>query len=134
VTANTTELRKKVGRHYAVVANTAAAQLQEELKAAAPIAGGRLRQSIRTHVERPSEAVFRVVAEDPVIQAATTNTGARPHVIRPRRPGGVLSFYSQRSGGRVFTRVVHHPGNVGTHWWDRVIARNESRWQRALRR
>lgn len=35
--------------------------------------------------------------------------GTRPHLIRPRRPGGVLRFQS-RGGGVVYARVVHHPG------------------------
>ena len=35
--------------------------------------------------------------------------GARPHQIRPRRPGGVLRF---TMGGRVvYAKYVNHPGN-----------------------
>jgi hypothetical protein len=34
--------------------------------------------------------------------------GTRPHIIRPRRPGGVLRF---EIGGRVvYARYVQHPG------------------------
>lgn len=34
--------------------------------------------------------------------------GSRPHVITPRRPGGVLVFHV--NGRKVFARKVHHPG------------------------
>jgi len=52
--------------------------------------------------------------------------GTRPHIIRPKRPGGVLAFPSvsapktkpgslksgrgKRGGATAFTREVHHPG------------------------
>jgi hypothetical protein len=35
--------------------------------------------------------------------------GTRPHLIKPKRAGGVLAFTVK--GTKVFTRVVHHPGN-----------------------
>lgn len=35
-------------------------------------------------------------------------TGAQPHLIRPRKPGGKLRF--EVGGAEVFARVVHHPG------------------------
>lgn len=57
---------------------------------------------------------------------ALDKTGVRPHVIRPKKPGGVLAFQAgyqphtrpiARSGGpgratgeRVFSRFVNHPG------------------------
>lgn len=53
--------------------------------------------------------------------------GTKPHIIRPKKPGGTLKFGSQfspktafrarfggagKSGGKpVYRRVVHHPGN-----------------------
>lgn len=41
--------------------------------------------------------------------ASYIENGTRPHLIRPRRAGGVLRF-TARGGGVVFARVVHHPG------------------------
>lgn len=35
----------------------------------------------------------------------------RPHLIRPKNPGGVLRF--QVGGRTVFARLVHHPGTKG---------------------
>lgn len=69
--------------------------------------------------------------EAPVIQAATTDKGARPHVIRPRRRGGLLVFYWPKAGGVVAFRKVNHPGNAPGNWWRPVLERN---WSAALRR
>jgi hypothetical protein len=40
--------------------------------------------------------------------AAAVHEGTRPHVIRPRRAGGVLAF--DMGGRTVFARSVNHPG------------------------
>ena len=43
--------------------------------------------------------------------------GTRPHIIRPKRPGGYLHF-----DGR-YAALVHHPGNPPTHWaWNGLSA------------
>lgn len=79
----------------------------------------------------------RVWTDDPRFR--WLDEGTRPHVIRPKREGGVLVFPSQftpktspqrlesrpggSSGELVFTKVVHHPGTK---------ARNYSRQLRLL--
>lgn len=40
--------------------------------------------------------------------------GAKPHIIRPRRQGGMLRFYWARAGRVVYFRQVRHPGIGGT--------------------
>lgn len=50
-------------------------------------------------------------------QAEYTNDGTRPHVIVPKR-AKVLAFTV--NGRRVFARRVNHPGNKGTHWFDKT--------------
>src|SRR5262249_53299664 len=57
----------------------------------------------------------------PVIQAATTDKGARAHPIRPKRAGGLLVFYWPKAGGTVFLRHVNHPGNDPKPWWRQVL-------------
>lgn len=105
----------------------AAARLETDLRTAAPVGTGsdtggpRLVDSITVTVNRPSEVLFSLVAEAPVIQALTTNYGARPHIIVPKRAGGVLAFNWPQAGGMVFLRRVNHPGNVGTRWWSKLI-------------
>lgn len=95
----------------------------------APQVTGQLRQSVG--VGAPATASgdtveARVVATAP--QAGWTNDGTVPHVIRPKKWGGVLVF--DVGGEKVFTREVHHPGNRGTHWWDRAL---QATWMPTLR-
>ncbi|MDZ7742981.1 MAG: hypothetical protein U5Q03_14915 [Bacteroidota bacterium] len=45
--------------------------------------------------------------------------GTRPHVIVPRKPGGVLVF--QAGGQTVFAKRVNHPGTGPNDFFDRVI-------------
>ena len=54
--------------------------------------------------------------------------GTKPHVIRPRKSGGVLAFESG-VGGTVYAHVVHHPGYRGN---DFFFAPMPERWQRKL--
>jgi hypothetical protein len=35
-----------------------------------------------------------------------------PHIIRPRRAGGRLVFVPRGQSGRVYARIVHHPGST----------------------
>lgn len=41
--------------------------------------------------------------------------GTKPHTIVPRH-AKVLAFWSNKSGGMVFTKIVHHPGTRGNHY------------------
>lgn len=41
--------------------------------------------------------------------------GTRPHIIEPKKPGGVLHWVDPGSGEDVFARRVHHPGTAGQH-------------------
>ena len=71
-----------------------------------------------------------VTVEAPVIQAATTDKGARPHPIYPKRPGGLLVFHWPKVGGTVFLRRVSHPGNAPRPWWEAVL---RDAWRQGLR-
>jgi hypothetical protein len=67
---------------------------------------------------------FKLVA--PGIEARTTALGARPHVIRPKRHGGVLVFYV--GGEKVVRRgPIRHPGNQGTDWFRKSIRKHGQR-------
>lgn len=63
---------------------------------------------------------YRLHAEAPVVQASTTNTGARPHVIRARN-ARTLAFYWPKVGRMVFPVSVNHPGNKGSGWWKKSM-------------
>lgn len=120
-------------QRYAGVAERAAAGMQAELRVHAPHRTYKLRQSIKVTSHRQSPYVFRITAETgDLVQARTTNTGARPHVIRARR-AKTLRFYWAKVGKVVTPISVRHPGNKGTRWWDRTIKRHTSIIRAALR-
>lgn len=84
--------------------------------------GPKLRESIRGDPQvqvSGTRRTARVFA--PVIQAATTDKGARAHVIRPKRAGGLLVFYWPKAGQTVFLPRVNHPGNAPHPWWEAVV-------------
>lgn len=103
------------------VAVGTADELERDLRAAAAQhrKTGVLDESIRVDALGAGPR-YRIEAEAPVVQAATTNTGARPHVIRARR-AKTLAFYWPKAGRTVYPAQVNHPGNRGTHWWDRTM-------------
>jgi len=73
----------------------------------APERTGALRRSIEVKVIPPSGAVVVVGVE----YAPYVEAGTRPHMIYPRKPGGVLRFTV--SGEVVFAKYVRHPGFPG---------------------
>lgn len=119
--ADTTGLKRKLVQRQRSVVQRMTEDLRGQLRAAAPRDTGQLTRSIKASWSQVSATRFLMVFETgDLVQANTTNTGARPHLIRPRRQGGMLRF-RVRSGGVVFTRLVHHPGNRATHWWDKQL-------------
>lgn len=131
--ADTSGMKAKAMARYGLLAHEGGQALQAELRVRSPHKTYELRNSISVQTFRSGATSFRIVAEAPVVQAATTNTGARPHIIRPRR-AKVLSFYWPKAGARVALRFVNHPGNRGTHWWDKVMERRGSILGAVLRR
>lgn len=97
---------------------TLPARVVSDLQVAAPKKTRQLERSIRGR-GRLIGPVITVTVETPVVQAATTNTGARPHRIVPRR-AKALRF--QVGGRTVFARSVNHPGNKPTFWWTRTVS------------
>jgi len=93
--------------------------------------GPKLANSIRRRSGPISAGRFVEYVDAASIQAATTDKGARPHVIRARRRGGLLVFYWPKAGGVVAFPKVNHPGNAPANWWRPVLERN---WSAALKR
>lgn len=73
-------------------------------------------------------ARFRVpvLTHDPVAPHVEWDT--LPHLIVPRKPGGVLTIPTV--GGMVFARLVHHPGTRGVHMMATALAEIAASWQR----
>lgn len=55
----------------------------------------------------------KVATDDPIAPFVEDDT--RPHIIRPKRPGGMLRFRVWPSGIAVYARFVRHPGTTGQH-------------------
>lgn len=98
---------------------TASRQAVNRARVLAPVDTGRLRSSIRVEARRTItlRSVYTIGSD--VYYAAYVNDGTRPHIIRPRRPGGVLRF--QAGGRTVYARVVHHPGTRARPFLDRAL-------------
>lgn len=122
-------LRQSLEQYADRVADEWADLLTEAVRADAPKATptgdprqrppGTLQRAIRHGPVQRLGNGRRFQLQAPGIEAKTTAEGARPHVIRPHKTGGVLTFHS---GGSVrFARVVQHPGNAGTDWWAKSI-------------
>lgn len=104
-----------VGQHFhQVAANvTRAAKSEANSKLQRGAGSQHYADSFRSTVERgPKGLRFRVEntrrTADGYDVAAGIEKGTRPHIIRPRKAGGVLVF--QVRGETVFAREVHHPG------------------------
>lgn len=96
-----------------------------------PTKEGKLRQSIRCRNDVKVAGTQRTTTvEAPIIQAATTDKGARGHRIQPRSGGGLLVFDWPKAGGVVYLRSVNHPGNPARPWWNAVIT---AAWRTAIR-
>ena len=118
--ANADALRQKLQTRGGFIARRLALDIDRDLhEAAAPHRKtGEMDQAIKVTQSHPSPTTWRIEADVPVIQAATTDRGARPHVIRPRR-AKALRFVVD--GRVVFARVVHHPGNPPSRWFSKVL-------------
>lgn len=95
----------------------------------APRKTGELAHSGRQRPFRGSYSRFTTGVSFHVIQAATTDKGARPHVIRPHR-APALVFYWPKAGRVVHLRKVNHPGNKPQRWFAPGLRRW---WPRDLR-
>lgn len=113
-------LERDVIRYFAEVAGRARSGLEQDLKRAAPVNTGRTRDETSVSVRREGHN-FRLTARCAVDYASFTSKPTRPHVIRPRRSGGILAFEWPQAGGLVFFRFTRHPGTRGTGWWEQTL-------------
>jgi len=112
---NVDGLRKQLQRQVNDFAGRAADGITAEVREAAPVETGVLKRSV-THTTpqvSDSQVSFTVQTGD-LIQANTTEYGARPHVIVPRTKRA-LAF--RTNGTLVITKRVNHPGNKPDPWF-----------------
>jgi len=91
---------------------TTEVQLLAKLESRGPYSTGRTAASITKTVYLVGSTVHGDVrAGTPYADMA--HDGTRPHIIRPRRAGGVLTFYWRKVGHVVNLPYVSHPGMQG---------------------
>lgn len=80
-----------------------------------PYVTGNLAKSIETEVRNiPGGVRGRVGSR--LGYAASAQSGAEAHVIRPHRPPMALRFYWRKVGHVVYFSKVNHPGQAGKHY------------------
>lgn len=79
-----------------------------EMESRVPVKTGKLKTALTIRVE--SNRV--IIGPDPHVApyAGYVEFDTKPHVIRPKKPGGVLVF--EINGTKIFTKEVHHPGTT----------------------
>ena len=81
-------------------------QILAEMESRVPVKSGVLRRSLGIRVDTDKVTIGPNEHQAPY--AGYVEFGTKPHVIRPKEPGGVLVFTV--GGKKVVTRLVHHPG------------------------
>ena len=119
-TVDASGLRRTVATRAGFIAQRAAVDIRKELvRSAKPhYQTGEMERAMKVTHQRLTPTVWRVTAENATVQAATTSHGAVPHEIRPVNKQ-VLRFVVD--GRVVFAKVVHHPGNKASHWFEAVF-------------
>lgn len=139
MTSDAYRLREAIREWALIVTDEAVIRLEHQARTGqeVPRKTGELARSINRKVTRVNGDRMETGLTAGVIQAATTDKGAKAHVIRPRKgaymlgaPGGKLVFYWPKVGRVIGLPYVNHPGNRGIHWWK---AFHERRWADALR-
>lgn len=84
-------------------------QIANDAKHRVPVLTGHLGRSISEDPQRMVTALHVVGGVTAHAKYAVfVHEGTRPHIIRPKNPGGVLHFYW--NGREVFVKSVNHPG------------------------
>lgn len=128
-------LRRQLRRQLNQFADLAADEMTRQVEQAAPVDKGELARSVTHDSPKVSDNRTEItVRTGDLVQAETTEHGARPHVIRPRTKQA-LKF--QIGGKTVIVRKVNHPGNPPMPWfyptlekWPQVAERV---WRRVSR-
>lgn len=81
-----------------------------------PYTHGRLAESLYGLVRPDGKGGYYGRVGSGLHYAYFVETGAKPHIIMPRRPDGWLRFYWRKVGKVVTFRKVNHPGQKGKHY------------------
>lgn len=121
-------MRQELRRRQRAFAREARGLVTADLRDASPVDSGELRRSITTSAPSISDSQISFTAQTgDLVQAETTERGARPHVIVPRSKQA-LAFTV--GGQRVVVRRVDHPGNPARPWFHPTL----DNWPQIVRR
>lgn len=127
-------LRRQLRQQQRSFGRVASELTVSALRSAAPTKTHELERSIKATQPSVSDRRVEFTAETgDLIQAETTEKGARPHVIVPRSKRA-LSFYWRKAGRVVVLKKVNHPGNPARPWFAPTVARWPDIAARAWRR
>ena len=120
------ELLRKIGQLFVPI-----------LRAMTPRVTGKLmRSTVAQVMRRGGQQVLEIrqAARTPEgeFYGQFVREGTQPHVIRPRRPDGVLRFVVNQQV--VFTRRVQHPGTTPNPYHRRALRSADTAIQREMRR
>jgi hypothetical protein len=82
------------------------------------LAPGTMKQKIRTVPPGGVNPIGIIVSDHPA--TIFVIHGTKPHDIRPK-PGGVLVFAPKGGGGKIFAKIVHHPGTRANNFLLRAL-------------
>lgn len=99
-----TAVQSETTTHQVLVQS--ANQILAEMESRVPVKSGVLRRSLGIRVDTDRVTIGPNATQAPY--AGYVEFGTKPHIIRPKKQGGVLVF--NVNGMKVVTRLVHHPG------------------------
>jgi hypothetical protein len=120
------DLRREVRQRGERIGRAGAIALQAELRETGPEITGNLNRKTTVRIQTVG-TIITVEAVADTEYAAPVIRGARPHVIRAKKPGGYLRFPDQ-GGVFIFRHSVNHPGSKPNPYWDTAMRR----WGRLL--
>lgn len=134
------ELRRRVRHHTPVAKETAAVRASfSSLGAWISARGGREPGELRDSWKVGEVEVVLAGGERRRVDVYTLDPVAphvewptQPHLILPKRPGGVLTVPTRH--GMVFATAVHHPGTRGVHMMATALAEIAVEWRRIAAR
>jgi hypothetical protein len=140
--ADASAVKARLLRRAQAAQLAAARETAEQAQRSAPVDTGQLRRSVTVGPQTTTGGRIATQVSvkpqrspsspDNLDVARFTEGGTRPHVIRPKRRGGVLRW---TSGGQVhFARSVQNPGTTARPWFYPALRRWQVNIRSALRR
>ena len=121
-------LRDQLRENVSLTARRVAREWERELLRTSPQETGNMKDHTEV-VARTTPTGATIEARVDTDYAEYVAKGTRPHVIEPRKLGGVLVF--KIGNQTIFAARVNHPGARPDDWWDRALQNVPSMIQRS---